>query len=267
MLAIDKIYNEDCLEGMKRIADGSVDFVCTDLPFGIVDCDWDKKINLAEFWTQIKRVLKPTASAALFASGKFSYELAHSNWDWFKYRWTWVKNVKTGFVHAKNCPMRQVEDILIFSDGAIAHEGKSKRRMKYFPQGVHETENGKPRVSRKSKHKFGGIYGSRPSNKEIFISTTTGYPTDLLTFKALRNGGRINSTQKPVDLIEYLIKTYTNEGETVLDATIGSGTTAVAAINTGRHFIGFETEKKFFDIANERIAKSYAEKEQSLIKE
>lgn len=133
---IDKIFNEDCLIGMERLADNSVDFVLTDLPFGIVDCDWDKKINLEKFWQEVKRLLKPKSSVALFASGKFSYELVNSNFDMFKYKWTWVKNKATCFVHAKNCPMRKHEDILIFSNGSINHESCTNNRMKYNPQGV-----------------------------------------------------------------------------------------------------------------------------------
>lgn len=285
---IDKIFNEDCLEGMKRIEDGIVDFVLTDLPFGIIDCGWDKQIDLKKFWAEIKRVLKPQSSAALFASGKFVYELVNSNYDWYKYKWVWVKNTATCFVHAKNQPMHKYEEILIFSGGVVNHESLSPNtRMKYFPQGVKDIEPTQKKTSRgrlvgissqlrgatvkcqgttrfNATNKFGNAYGRRPSQKEIYTQTKTGYPSDVLNFNVVNTNHKINSSQKPVDLLEYLIKTYTNEGEIVLDATIGSGSTAVAAINTNRHFIGFETEKKFYEIAKERIAKAFAEKEQAL---
>ena len=275
---IDKIFNEDCLIGMKNLPDSSVDFVLTDLPYQMIECRWDKKIDIADFWAQVKRILKPQSSAAMFASGKFSFELALSNWDWYKYKWIWVKNSPTCFVHAKNCPMHKYEEILIFSNGVINHESLSPNtRMKYFPQGVEDI----PPVTQKwkkdsgvqirghkkcegwtrfnAKNKFGGAYGARPSQLDVYTSTKTGYPSDVLNFNALPTTKKLNPTQKPVDLLEYLIKTYTNEGELVLDATIGSGSTAVACINTNRHFIGFETNKKFFDIANERIAKTFSE--------
>ena len=276
--SLDKIYNENCLTGMQNIPDSSIDFVCTDLPYSITACDWDKGIDLKKFWVQIKRILKPQSSAAMFASGKFSFELAQSNWDWYKYKWIWVKNSPTCFVHAKNCPMHKYEEILIFSNGVINHESLSPNtRMKYFPQGVEDI----PPVTKKwkkdsgvqirghkkcegltrfnAKNKFGGAYGARPSQLDVYTSTKTGYPSDVLNFNTLPTTKKLNPTQKPTELLEYLIRTYTNEGELVLDATIGSGSTAVACINTNRHFIGFETNKKFFDIANERIAKTFSE--------
>ena len=285
MIEIDKIYNEDCLNGMKRIADNSVDFVLTDLPFNITACDWDKKkIDLGKFWEEIKRILKKQSSAAMFASGKFTYELINSNYEWYKYKWIWVKNKSTCFVHAKNRPMARYEEILIFSNGVINHESLSPNtRMKYFPQGVKEISPLKRKWKEDSgvqlrnhqkaygltrfnaKNKFGGAYGARPSHVDIYTSTKTGYPSDVLYFDVVSNVGRLNETQKPIALLEYLIKTYTNENEIVLDATIGSGSTAVAAINTGRHFIGFETEKRFCDIAQERIMKAYEKKSQRLI--
>ncbi len=194
-----------------------------------------------------------------------------------------MKNSPTCFVHAKNCPMHKYEEILIFSNGVINHESLSpNKRMKYFPQGLkdikpfirkwkedsgvqlreHKKCEGNTRFN--AKNKFGGTCGTKPSQVDVYTSTKTGYPSDVLNFKALATNKKSNPTEKPVDLLEYLIKTYTNDGELVLDATIGSGSTAVAAVNTGRHFIGFETEKKFCDIAEERIAKAQSEKAQAL---
>lgn len=251
---IDKIYNEDCLIGMQRIPDGSVDFVLTDLPFEITACDFDVKIDLTRFWEEINRVTKRSAAIALFANGKFLIELAASNLKEYRYKWVWQKSLATGFLNAKKMPLKAHEDILVFY----------RKLPTYNPQFI----TGKP-YQRKC---FTGSdnYQQFKGGLKIWKDTENEgwrYPVDVQKFKIPFSGGvgdKTHPTQKPVDLLEYLIKTYTNEGELVLDATIGSGSTAVAAINTGRHFIGFETEKKFYDIANERIAKAQAEVAQRL---
>ena len=268
-----QIYNEDCLEGMKRIPAGSVDMVLTDLPFNITDCFWDKEFDLADFWTQVRRVLKLQASAVLFASGNFVYKLLNSNIDCFRYKWIWVKNQVTDFVNAKNRPMHRFEEILVFSESVPAHKGKSSRRMNYYPQGLTACLN-----VRKDQRTVGGRVTSQDLRKKVYafwnqapkmggaeyIQTQRGYPKDVLFFDAPNRTERLHPNQKPVDLLEYLIRTYTNEGETVLDATMGSGSTGVACVNTSRKFIGFELEKKFFDIAEKRIAEALANKQQEL---
>lgn len=304
-----EIYNEDCLEGMKRLAENSVDCIVTDLPYNLTDCAWDKGvIDLAALWTQFNRVLKPYCSAVMFSSGKFTHKLIASNFERYKYKWIWVKNSPTMFVQAKNAPMRKFEEICIFSDGVINHPTCTNRRMKYNPQGVVPCEDfrtnstqseataygGKLRRNndylangelkstqlrspfvhntdkvsevslqggrlkgnwRDGKSKMlGGIAGgARPSHVDWYIQEQTGYPMDVIEFDVVPNGKRDHPTQKPVPLLEYLIKTYTNDGELVLDATMGSGSTGVAAINTGRKFIGFELDEKFFNIARERL--------------
>ena len=136
-----QIQQGDCLELMKKIPDGSVDMILTDLPYNLTDCAWDKGvIDLPTLWTQFKRILKPCCSAVLFASGKFTHKLIASNWDWYKYKWIWVKNAPTDFCNAKNRPMRRYEEIVIFSDGVPAHIGKSSKRMKYYPQGLSDCD-------------------------------------------------------------------------------------------------------------------------------
>ena len=130
------IFNEDCLAGMAKLPDNSIDFICTDLPYSITDAYWDKGIDLQKFWAEARRILKPCASAAMFASGTFTFELAASNFEQYKYKWIWVKNMVTDFVNAKNRPMRRYEEILLFSNGQVAHVGKSKNRMNYYPQGL-----------------------------------------------------------------------------------------------------------------------------------
>ena len=275
------IYNEDCLEGMKRISDGSVDMILTDLPYNLTACKWDlTPIDIAALWEQFKRILKPCCSAVMFASGKFTYKLVSSNFDWYKYKWIWVKNTPTMFVQAKNAPMRKFEEILVFSDGAITHPTVTKRRMKYNPQGLIPCEilknnDGKDQLSQLRPGKRGKTWtktGENATHTQIhnlhpentYTQTHTGYPSDVLKFKTLANDGRFHPTQKPTDLLEYLIRTYTNEGETVLDATMGSGSTGVAAVNTNRDFIGFELDENFFKVAQKRISEAVAQKEQSL---
>ena len=243
-----ELYNEDCLEGMKRLADDSIDCIITDLPYNSTACAWDTAIDLTAMWTQFKRILKACCSAVLFASGKFTHKLIASNFDWYKYKWIWVKNAPTFFVHAKNAPMRKFEEILVFSDGVINHASCTTRRMKYNPQGTAQCgslQNG--------KRKFGSIVGPRPSHVDCYVQERTGYPSDVLYYDAPSNTSKLHPSQKPVDLLEFLVRTYTNEGETVLDAAMGSGSTGVAAVNAGRNFIGYEIDEKYFGIAEERI--------------
>lgn len=251
-----QIFNEDCLEGMNKIPDGSVDMILTDLPYGITDCAFDVRIPFEPMWEQFKRVTKRNAAIVLFSQMPFGAELIMSNRKMFRYKWCWVKNCGTGFLNAHKMPLKAHEDVLIFYQTLPT----------YNPQFVQD----KP-WSRK------GYTGSR--NYQAFRdglkwyekkSDGKRYPLDVQKFKlpyAGGNGDKSHPTQKPVDLLEYLIKTYTNEGETVLDATMGSGSTGVACMNTGRKFIGFETEKNFFEIAKKRIDKAIEDRELKLFKE
>ena len=257
MIDIDKVYNEDCLEGMKAIDDGTIDFVCTDLPYGITAAPFDIKIDLAKFWEQINRVTKRTAAIALFANSKFLFELGASNIKNYRYKWIWQKNLATGFLNAKRMPLKAHEDILIFYRQLPTYNPQKWQSKPY--------RNETPQYSRNyQKFKGGKVVDDYPRESK----DGKRYPLDRIKFSVVnifgRGGHCVHPQQKPTDLLEYLIKTYTNEGELVLDATIGSGSTAVAAVNTGRHFIGFETEKHFCDIANERILKAQAEKAQAL---
>ena len=265
------IFNEDCLIGMKRLGDNSVDLILTDLPYGLMSYKQDKKINLAEMWQEFKRILKPCCVVALFASSRFTIELAASNFEWYKYKFVWVKNFSTNFVNAKNRPLAKYEEVLIFSGGACVHEGQSKNRMRYFPQGLKILEYEKPhggdticlsshRHQKNAKKKFGTTIHKSPSNVEEYTQQYCNYPTDILYFDAPYNVKRLHPNEKPVPLLEYLIKTYTQEGETVLDCTCGSGSCGVACVNTNRNFIGYELDKKFYDVATERINKAVFEK-------
>lgn len=249
---MNQIFNCDCVEGMKKLPDNSVDMILSDLPYNMTNCDYDKnKIDLKEYWTQARRILKPKCSAVMFASSKFSVKLINSNLENYRYKWAWLKNAPTFFVHAKNAPMRIFEEILIFSDGKIGHSSTCKNRMKYFPQGLRQ--GGRFYKGDKS----GAIYSnSNGSLAHTYQAEFSNYPADVLYFDAVFNGGRLHPSQKPIDLCEYLIKTYTVEGETVLDTCMGAGTTAIAALNTGRNFIGFELDEKYFKISQQRIAEA-----------
>ena len=238
------LYNEDCLAGMAKISDGTVDLILTDLPFGITDAPFDKRLPFEPMWREFWRVTKDNAAIVLFAAGKFLIELAASQLKFYRYKWVWRKNLGTGFLNAKKMPLRALEDILVFY----------RKLPTYNPQFT----EGKPyRVKRET---FSTNYGKQ--NPNSLESDGRRYPRDEdLIYNQPQD---IHPTQKPVDLLEYLIRTYTDEGETVLDATMGSGSTGVAAVNTGRNFIGFETETKFFNIAQTRINEALAKKQQEL---
>ena len=248
-LDLNKIYNEDCLEGMKRIDDKSIDMILCDLPYGTTACKWDIIIPLKELWEQYERIIKDNGAIVLTATQPFASDLIYSNRKLFKYEWIWIKNRATGFVHARNMPMRKHENILVFSKGSMGHKSLlGDKRMEYNPQGVIYTDEiGKIRPSR-----HGNNIGARPKQVGREYRVAKNFPTTILEFK---KDEKLHPTQKPVALFEYLIKTYTDEGETVLDNCIGSGTTAVACLNTNRNFIGFEKEEKYCKIANERIEK------------
>ena len=241
------IKQGDCLELMTEIPDGSVDFVLTDLPFGITNCDFDVKIDLKRFWEQINRVTKFNAAVALFAKGKFLIELASSNLKFYRYKWVWQKNLAVGFLNAKKMPLCAHEDILMFY----------RKLPTYNPQFT----KGKPY---KKKLFSSGTRNYGKIKSELIYHQVDGrrFPKDFFKYDAVQDE---HPQQKPVDLLEYLIKTYTNEGETVLDATMGSGSTGVAAILSGRNFIGFELTEKYFEIAQKRLAKAQSDKDSVLI--
>lgn len=226
----------DCLELMKDIAPGSVDLILTDPPYGTTACKWDVVIPFMPMWEHIWRVLKPNGACVLFGSEPFSSALRMSQIKYFKYDWFIDKKRISNPMLAKKQPLRHIETASVFGLATA-----------YYPQGIKPaTKQGGGRKNHKSDLGFG--------NNGEYRQQITGYPRQLLTF-SFDNYGRncFHPTQKPVALLEYMIKTYTNEGETVLDFTMGSGSTGVAAINTNRKFIGIEKEAKYFDIAKNRI--------------
>lgn len=245
-LELNRIYQRDCLEGMRDIPDKTVDMILCDLPYGTTASKWDSIIPANDLWEQYERVIKDDGAIVLTASGQFTHKLIESNFKLYKYKWIWIKSKKGNFVNAKNRPMTNFEEVLVFSKGGTANGSKIK--MKYFPQGLIPTY----KVSKDNGTRFGTMAGKRPSHKKVTVQKWTNYPSDVLYFDSV--GKPQHPTQKPVELFEYLIRTYTNEGEVVLDNCMGSGTTAVAALRSNRKFIGFELEPEYVEIANKRIS-------------
>ena len=242
------LYRGDCLEVMDElIAKGVVvDSIITDPPYGTTACKWDSVIPFPEMWERLNKLIKPNGAIVLFGSEPFSSALRMSNIKNYKYDWVWEKSKGAGFLNAKNAPLKYHENILVFSLGKTANNNKN--RMEYNPQGLVNEK----RLRTYSEKDSNTVIGTRPSRKKTnYIQEKKGYPKTILKFNSLLK--QIHPTQKPVALMEYLIKTYTNEGETVLDFTMGSGTTGVAAKNLGRKFIGIELDEKYFNIAKERI--------------
>ena len=238
MLELNRIYNQDCLEGMKYIDDKSIDMILCDLPYGTTTCKWDTIIPFDKLWNQYNRVIKDNGAILLFAQTPFDKVLGCSNIKNLRYEWIWEKEQGTGNLNANKMPLKKTENILVFY----------KKLPTYNPQ---MTEGSAYTIKR--NYNDNEIFG-KTGTKDGYVTKNTGmrYPTNLIKFnRELQN--RFHPTQKPVALCEYLIKTYTNEGELVLDNCMGSGTTAIACKNTNRNYIGFELDKKYYEIANERI--------------
>ena len=238
----------DCLELMQDIPDASIDAIITDPPYGTTACKWDSVIDFDLMWKQLNRIIKPNGAIVLFGSEPFSSALRMSNIKNYKYDWVWKKNRPTNFAHAKNKPMKKHENILVFSDGTTVHKSQSKNRMPYFPQGLVDITH--KRIIKKLSEKTDVFFSDRKSHRE-FTRKQTNYPNTILEFSTDNLG--LHPTAKPISLMEYLIKTYTNENETVLDFTMGSGTTMLACDNLNRNGIGIEQDEKYFNIAQDRI--------------
>ena len=244
----------DCLELMKDIPDGSIDAIICDPPYGTTSCKWDSVIPFALMWEQLNRVIKPNGAIVLTASQPFTTALIASNIKMFKYELIWKRSRKTGHIHAKNKPLKEHENVLVFSKGNTLHKGQSNLRMNYNPQGLVYTPG---KTSFRPSREISGsdvVGGWRPSHKNTLKQEHSNYPTSILEFSSEHNVGNIHPTQKPVALWEYLIKTYTNEGELVLDFTAGSHTTAIACLNTNRQYICIEKEEKYHKLGLQRIA-------------
>jgi site-specific DNA-methyltransferase (adenine-specific) len=249
MLQINSVNNGNCLDLMSDIDDKSIDMILCDLPYGTTACKWDSVIPFEQLWAHYKRIIKDNGAIVLTASQPFTSALVMSNIKMFKYEWIWVKNRVTGFANAKKRPLKNYEDILIFSNGT----------PRYHPQGLEKIDkivkNGKSvggNTMRPSIESDQGK-GRLRTVGESYLQEFTSYPRQVIT-NVKEGHKKEHPTQKPVALFEYLIKTYTNEGELVLDNCAGSGTTAIACLRTNRNYILIEQETKYCDIANKRIA-------------
>ena len=237
------LYHGDCLVEMDEIEDDSVDAIIADLPYGTTACRWDTRIPLEPLWAHYKRIIKPRGAIVLFGSQPFTSALVMGNLEWFRCEWIWCKSNGGGFLNANRYPLKRHENIIVFADALPI----------YNPQ----MTEGKPYRCT-----------SAAAGETTFDQAVAGWVTENegdrypLSFQYFKNETGLHPTQKPVALLEYLVKTYTNPGELVLDNVMGSGTTGVACINTGRRFIGIELEKEYFDIAQERIEKAQQEARQ-----
>lgn len=242
---LDIIYNMDCIEGMKILPDKSIDMILCDLPYGTTQCKWDVVIPFADLWKQYKRIIKDNGAIVLTSAQPFTSLLITSNLEMFKYALIWEKSKATGFMNAKKRPLVAYEDILVFY----------KKPVIYNPQMTEGKPYDKGKILRKME-----VYGSQKATE---TNNTTGlrYPRSVVYFKTAESEGKVyHPTQKPMALFEYLIKTYTNPGDLVLDNCMGAGTTAIACKNTNRHYIGYEKEEKYFDIISKRINELFKNK-------
>lgn len=235
------IFHGDCLELMKEIPNGSIDMILCDLPYGTTSCKWDTVIPFEPLWKEYKRIIKSNGAIALFGSQPFSSLLVAGNLKMYKHEWIWIKNRGSNFANTIREPMKEHESIFIFSEGKWTYNkqmqertGGGLNRSKYDVEHNNQNREAYRKFEGRKKHKISKL--RVPSSHQKF-NTEVG----------------LHPTQKPIALLEYLIRTYTNEGETVLDNCMGSGSTGIACINTNRRFIGIEKEKKYFDIATKRI--------------
>lgn len=242
-----QLLQGDCLELMKEIPDKSIDMILCDLPYGTTTCKWDTVIPLEKIWVGYKRIIKDNGAIVLFGLNPFSANLIMSNPKMYRYTWIWQKSNVVGFFNAKKMPLRTYEEIMVFY----------KKLPTYNPQFT----QGKPYISRRTgQHAFFRPPYSETTQRLDTISDGRRYPKDIIQFSNSSERSD-HPTQKPVALLEYLIKTYTNPGELVLDNCMGSGSTGVACVKTGREFIGMELDEKYYNRAVERIneAQQYLE--------
>ena len=249
-----QIFNEDCISGMSKLADGSIDAIIADPPFASTDCAWDIRLPMEDMWREFNRVTKQNGAIVLFSQLPFAVDLINANRKMFRYEWIWSKSKAVGFLNANKMPMRAHENILVFYRALPTYNPQWREGKAYSR--AHADEAG------------GRVYQKRKG----IMTVNDGahyYPRDVLEVNSINGNSktepRYHPTQKPVALMEYLVKTYTNRWETVLDATMGSGSTGVACMLTGRKFIGFETEQNFFDVAKTRLDAAIGQRKLELV--
>lgn len=247
MIQKNKIYNGDCLDIMKEIQDKSVDAIICDLPYETTPCKWDKMIPLDKLWAHYKRIIKPNGAIVLFCQQPFTTKLISSNIDMWKYNWIWMKDNGTNFLNSHYQPIKITEDIAVF--GFASSSPSSSEHLTYHPQmrvnagGGYKTKQGNRTTT--------SVIRSLKGTSVYSESTGDRYPTNIIYFQ--RETNDIHPTAKPIDLLRYLVKTYTNEGDLVLDNCMGSGATILACIKEKRNYIGIELEENFFLEAKRKI--------------
>lgn len=244
-------YNIDCLEYMPLIEGGTVDLILSDLPYGITECEWDKVIPFDALWAEYKRIIRPNGAVVLTSKQPFTTDLICSNREWYRYSMVWLKNISTGFLNAKVMPLQAHEDICVFY----------QHKPTYNPQMEGGFSRKISKASSRRKCKAAEIY-SKAINLSDYDSTER-YPISVLYYESDKHTEALHPTQKPVALFENIILTYTNEGDTVFDGCLGSGTTRIACSNTKRNFIGCEKDKQIFTAQEERY-QTYVSQQSSL---
>ena len=243
MIKTNQIYNEDCLEDMKRIEDNTIDLILTDLPYGVTQNIKDKQISLEKLWIQYERIIKENGMICLFAQGKFYIDLVNSNKKMFRYDLIWDKVLTSGFLNANRQPLRKHEQIAIFY----------KKSPTYNPQfsiGKPLHGRGNSYLNKKAKN---NNYGKFENLKDTRKGSIQKYPTSILRYEKSHPSVATHPTEKPIQLLEYLIKTYSNNNDLVLDSCMGTGNTIIACKNTNRRYIGFEIDEEYYNIAKKRI--------------
>lgn len=244
-----ELYNECCLQGMKRIPDKSVNLILTDLPYGSTIHTWDKIIDVKKLFKEMRRVVKEYGNIILFGKQPFTSLLTMEGIDMFRYSLVWKKSRPGGFVFAPYKPLSSHEDILVFSRAKFTCNAKN--RMVYHPIGSKPVE-----ILRQGHNRVKSTYTRHKTNEKPYVQKRTNYPRSVLEYPSVFRGHCIHPTQKPVNLMEWLVEAYSNQDDLVLDCCFGSGTTAVACKNKSRRFIGFEKDKTYFDLAKTRIDRS-----------
>ena len=234
---------------MKKIPDKSINMIIADLPYGTTACKWDSVIPFDSLWKEYNRIIKDNGVILLFGSEPFSSHLRMSNIDMYRYDWYWVKSKAGLYQHAKNRPMKAIETISVFSKAKWGHKSQVKNRINYYPQGV--VESGIKKVTK--GYNAGGVVGKRPNQIGREYMSYTGFPNDVLYFQNVIGKNAIHPTQKPVDLIEYLLNTYSIENELILDNTAGVISTGLACENLHRRWINIELEEKYCELGKNRF--------------
>ena len=243
MIELNTIYNMDCLEGMKNLPDNSIDLILCDLPYNMTSISWDCLIPFDKLWEQYNRIIKPNGNIVLFSAGLFTLNLIQSNIKNFRYKLIWKKNVPTGMASAKYRPMKYYEEICVFGNSKATYNPIMKERV------------GVGKACYNYDHYCGDNNHLQFGKQKRRYDPDWVQPSDVLEFNVVPNrNSKLHPTQKPTELLEYLIKTYSNEGDIVLDNCMGSGSTAIAAINTNRHYIGYELNEEYYYIINKRIS-------------